>query len=140
MKLLRLFITVYFMTIASWASADLAVVVNKDHPLDAITIDEAAAIFMGQTKQLKGHPLTPIDQAAKKKTKNRFYLKVSKKTPIQMKAYWSRLLFSGRGSPPLSLESTEDLKSIVSEEIDYISYLDTKDLDGSVKVILVIAE
>lgn len=92
-----------YLTLASAVSADLAVVVNKDVELSEISIKEVAAIFMGRTTRLQGVALKPVDIASDKKIKKRFYWQITKKTPIQMKAYWSRLLFSGRGSPPIAL-------------------------------------
>lgn len=135
-----LFTLILYLTLVTTARADLAVVVNKDTPLAEVSIKEVAAIFMGRTTRLQGVPLKPVDIASDKETKKRFYWQITKKTPIQMKAYWSRLLFSGRGSPPIALRNKGDLLAVLGREMDYISYIDSDDVTDDVKVVLLLRE
>ena len=53
-----------------------------------------------------------------------------------MKAYWSRLIFTGKGIPPPIAESTEDVIDMISEELNYIGYVNAEDTDNNVKVLL----
>ena len=68
--------------------------------------------------------------------RNDFYLSMTKKSAMQMKAYWSRLIFTGKGIPPPVAESAEDVIDIISDELNYIGYVDADDTGNRVKVLL----
>ena len=57
------------------------------------------------------------------------------KSLSQVNAYWARLLFTGRASPPRSLPSPAAILQSVRENKDAIAYIDSRDLDQSVKVV-----
>lgn len=51
-----------------------------------------------------------------------------------MKAYWSKLEFSGNGRAPQALSATEIVK-LVAENPKYIGYVDAGAATASVKVV-----
>ncbi|MBL4867779.1 MAG: hypothetical protein JKY67_15530 [Pseudomonadales bacterium] len=135
---LRAFITsvgiVLLLSVKSYA--DIAVIVSQNSPLTSATTDEISALFLAKTNRLKGVHLKPIDILSGEKIRNTFYKAVTKKSPMQMKAYWSRLIFTGKGIPPSIAESAEDVIDMIIEEPNQIGYIDIKDVNSDVKVIL----
>ena len=67
-----------------------------------------------------------------------FYTKVTGKTGAQVKAAWSRLVFSGKGTPPKELGSSAEVKKFVAANADGIGYIEKSALDGSVKAVLTV--
>ena len=127
----------FFLLVAN-SHADIAVIVSKDSPITSATTEEISALFLAKTNRLKGTALTPIDMVNGDELRNTFYRSVTKKSPMQMKAYWSRLIFTGKGIPPPMGESAEDVIDMIIEEPEHIGYVEISDVDSSVKVLLTV--
>ncbi len=54
---------------------------------------------------------------------NDFVRKYLDKTPIKMKVYWTRLLFTGRKIPPKKL-FIKDLENFIDRGVCHITYID----------------
>ncbi len=61
--------------------------------------------------------------------------KVLGKSSSQLKAYWSRLIFTGKGTPPKESGSDADVVSLVAKNPNLVGYVDAAAVDGSVKVV-----
>jgi hypothetical protein len=55
-----------------------------------------------------------------------------------MNAYWARMLFTGRGQPPVESGDSAPIKRLIAENPNLIGYIDKKDLDVSVRSLLVL--
>jgi len=60
---------------------------------------------------------------------------VAEKNAGQVKAYWSKQLFSGNGTPPREVASVAEVKRAVAGDATAIGYIDRAALDASVKEI-----
>jgi ABC-type phosphate transport system substrate-binding protein len=117
------------------AVADIAVIVNPAAGVDAASKEEIARLFLSKTTNIKGVSLTPIDQVEGNKTRDAFYQKVGDKTASQLNAYWSRLIFTGKGQPPDAVSDDAEAIQTVSEDTGSIGYVDAASVNSSVKVI-----
>ena len=52
-----------------------------------------------------------------------------------MKAAWSRLVFSGKATPPKEMANSADMKKFVAGNPDAIGYIEKSAVDSSVKVV-----
>jgi len=121
------------------AQAQVAVVVNPKSAAASMTADQVAGIFLGKTATLpSGATAAPADQAEGSAVREQFYSKVAGKQAAQVKAAWSRLVFSGKGTPPKELGSSADVKKFVAANPDAIGYIEKSAVDGSVKVVLTV--
>jgi ABC-type phosphate transport system substrate-binding protein len=77
----------------------------------------------------------PIDQAEDSIAREQFYEKVAGKSVAQMKAYWAKIIFTGRGQPPQEAANSAELKRRVVENPDTIGYLDARLVDDSIRVV-----
>ena len=59
---------------------------------------------------------------------------VLSKTDAQLKAYWSKLTFTGKGTPPKELASEEEMMKLVAGNPSLIGFVDASKVDASVKV------
>lgn len=119
----------------SSVSAEVAVIV---HPSNAATLDQAeiARLFTGRgTTFNNGNKATALNLAEAAPARAEFDTKVLNKSSSQMKAYWSKLVFTGKGTPPKELPSDAEVKAAVAADATAIGYVDAASVDASVKVV-----
>ena len=80
----------------------------------------------------------PLDQKDGVALRDEFYTKVIDKNPGQVKAYWAKQMFSGKGSPPRELASSSDVKRAVAADPSAIGYVEKSAVDSTVKAILTV--
>ena len=120
---------------SSLASAEVAVIVNPANG-DTISKEDIAKIYLAKTKTFpSGKTAIPIDRSEGSAIRVDFVSKVLGKDENQLKAYWSRLIFTGKGVPPKEVETDAQVKDIVSRNPDAIGFIDTGAVDGTVKVV-----
>jgi len=62
--------------------------------------------------------------------RDEFYLKLAGKSPAQMKAHWSKIIFTGRGQPPRQAGSNAEAKKAIADNPNAIGLrLDWLDFD-----------
>jgi len=113
------------------ASAEIVVIVNKDNPATRMFSEQASQFFLGKSAMF-----TPIDQGEGSKIRTEFYQKIADKDPAQVKAIWSKLVFTGKATPPKEMKSNADVKKAVADDPKAIGYIDKSAVDDTVKVIL----
>lgn len=119
------------------AQAQVAVVVNPKSAVASMTADQVAAIFLGKSNALpNGNAAVAVDLPESAGARDTFYTKATGKSSAQVKAAWSRLVFSGKGTPPKELGSAADVKKFVAGNPDAIGYIEKSAVDSSVKVVL----
>lgn len=124
------------MLISGAAFAEVAVIVN---PANNNTVDADAIkrIFLGkQTDFPDGSSAVAIDQKEGSQVVNEFNSKILDRSASQLKAYWAKLIFTGKGSPPKKVGSDAEVLKIIASEPDRIGYVDSANVDGSVKVLI----
>jgi ABC-type phosphate transport system substrate-binding protein len=125
--------------LALGAQAQVAVVVNPKSAAASMTADQVASIFLGKSSTLpSGATAAAADQAEGSAVREQFYAKVAGKQAAQVKAAWSRLVFSGKATPPKELGSSAEVKKFVAANPDAIGYIEKSAVDGSVKVVLTV--
>ena len=124
---------------ASAAAAEMVVIVSARSPLTALTSAQVADIFLARTARLPGgEEVQALDLPLGHALRDEFYARVAGKSPALMKAYWTRMVFTGRGQPPRELSSMTAIRKLVAENPSMIAYLERSALDASVKAVLVL--
>ena len=67
-----------------------------------------------------------------------FYSAVVKKTEAQAKSYWSKLVFTGKGTPPTAVAGEAEVMELVSSNPKAIGFVDSASVTDSVKVVLTV--
>ncbi|MEW6994992.1 phosphate ABC transporter substrate-binding protein [Colwelliaceae bacterium MEBiC 14330] len=117
-------------------NAAQVVVVNPSNNT-TVNKNEISRIFLGKLKAFPGGgSVVPVNQKSGSAGKVEFDQKVVGKSASQIKAYWSKLMFSGKGKPPKELNNDNAIKSFIANEPNAIGYIDEANIDSSVKVIL----
>ena len=116
--------------------AEIAVIANPDMPVTSMSREEINRIYLGKMKFLpSGAKVTPVDQRPGASARSEFYANVMRKTETEMKSYWSRVIFTGQGQPPLQETDDQAVKSFVAKNPSGLGYIDKSAVDDSVKVV-----
>jgi ABC-type phosphate transport system substrate-binding protein len=111
--------------------AETVVIVSAKNPATRMFSEQAAQFFLGKSTMF-----TPVDQADGSAIRNDFYKKVTDKDAAQVKAIWSKLVFTGKAQAPKEYKSNAEVKKAVADDPKAIGYIDKSAVDDTVKVIL----
>jgi ABC-type phosphate transport system substrate-binding protein len=118
------------------ALADVVAVVSAKSAIKSLTPDQVADIFLGRVIRFpNGLLAVPIDLRDGAPERDRFYARIAGKSPAQVKAYWSKIIFTGRGQPPKAVSSDIDMKKLIAANLTAIGYIDASMLDDTVRAL-----
>ncbi|TFW26514.1 phosphate ABC transporter substrate-binding protein [Massilia arenosa] len=140
---MRTFLPALLCAVLAWpayaGAADLVVIVSARSQVTALRAGQVADIFLGQIGRFPdGAEAIALDQALGSPQRDEFYSKVAARTPPLMKAYWSKMIFTGRGQPPKEAANSATVRRMVADNPNLIGYIDRAALDASVKPVLVV--
>lgn len=119
---------------AAPALAGVVVVVGAKSPAARLDAEQVSQLFTGKAAVLPGAGQAMlVDQAEGTPVRDAFYAKVTGKTPQQVKALWSRLVFSGAAQQPRAAANGAEVKKLLADNPNAIGYIDSGDIDASVK-------
>jgi ABC-type phosphate transport system substrate-binding protein len=117
--------------------ADVVAVVSAKSTVTTLTKAQMTDIFLGKVSRFpNGAQAVPIDQPEGSVARDEFYAKFAGKSAAQIKAFWAKIIFTGRGQPPKEVVDSIEMKKRISESPTAIGYIEEKMLDDSVKVVL----
>lgn len=120
-------------------AGELVVIVSAKNPIAALRADQVADIFLAQVGHFPdGADAAALDQAVGSPLRNEFYAKVAAKSPALVKAYWAKMIFTGRGQPPKEAPNSAAVRKLVADNPALIGYIDKSALDASVKPVLTV--
>ena len=118
--------------------AEIVVIGNIQNSQQQLTALQVQDIYMGRTRTFPDGKLAyPFDQAD---LRGEFYIKLTQRPVAQINAYWARLMFSGRTSPPTKLPDDQSIIEIVKKHEDAIGYINKENVDEQTMRILLILE
>lgn len=120
------------------AAAEVVIVVNPKNPVSALTAEQASAIFLAKASEFPagGGQAVPIDQNEGVALRDEFYQKAAGRDAAQIKAYWSKIVFTGKGQPPKAVANSAEVKKLIAANPNMVGYIDKASVDGSVKAVL----
>lgn len=123
----------FFFT-AGESHAEIVVIGNLKNNLQSLNSVQVEDIFMGRTRSLpNGRFAVPVCQSTLRPA---FYQKLTTKPIEQINAYWAMLAFRGQISPPMEFPDDNSVLSIVNDNRDAIGYIDSRNVNNSVRVLL----
>lgn len=133
------FKTLMVAALALASSSAIADVVLIGHSASTtqLTLSQAKALYLGKTKNLPNGTKAKLFELKKgHASRTEFHQKVTHKSESQLKANWSRLVFTGKATPPAQQSTAELLKSTVAATPGAVGYVDESLVDDSVSVLL----
>lgn len=136
---LLIILTALILFLPHHALADIVVIVNPRSSITALTHHQIIDIYMGRNPGLANdQKLQPYDQALDSTIRSEFYYGITGKPVSAINAYWARLLFTGRASPPKSVANDDAILAIIEKNPIAIGYLDKRYLNDQVTVVYTI--
>jgi ABC-type phosphate transport system substrate-binding protein len=125
------------LAMAGAGKADVVVVVSSKCAVSMLSKDQVTNIFLGKfTRFPDGAPAVPIDQVEEAPARDEFYATFANKSPAQVKAHWTKLIFTGRGQPPKSVSNSVEVRKLIAANPQAIGYMERSTVDGSVKTVV----
>ncbi|MYM26264.1 hypothetical protein GTP46_26900 [Duganella sp. FT135W] len=122
----------FYIAAAPAFATEIVVIVNPKNPATRMFSEQAGQFFLG-----KSALFTPVEHVDGP-LRNEFYKKVLDKDSTQVKAIWSKLVFTGKGAAPKELGSSAEVKKAVAADVSAIGYIEKSQVDDTVKVILTV--
>jgi len=123
------------MFIGMNACAEIAIIVHLQNTVKLNKTD-ISQLFLGQVSSFpNGAIAIPVALSRDNNSREIFNETVLNKTENQYKAFWSRLVFTGKASPPSEFKDSSQLRDLVSKNPAFIGYIDSRRINDTVKVI-----
>jgi hypothetical protein len=115
--------------------AGTAVIVNANNN-SGVDIDTVKKIYLGKMKAFPdGSRAIPLTFEQGNDTRNAFNNGVLGKSESQYSAFWSKLVFTGRGTPPEMIATDEEMLQLVATNPNTIGFIDESKVSGDVKIV-----
>lgn len=119
------------------ARAEVVVVVDAASGIDRLTQDQVINIYLGRHRMLPtGIAAQPVDQPPTESLRAEFYRKLVDKNLSEINAYWARLYFSGKTTPPAQARTAAEVLKHVIDKPGGIAYIDKSQVDPRVRIVL----
>ena len=133
------------LTLSAWTSAAtsvdaepklrLAVVVAKDSPISEISIYDLKRLYKGETINVAGKRLVPLNLAPLSKERVGFDQAVLGMNPENVTRYWIDRKIRGQSGPPKTVDGADLLQRVVGRLDGAVGYVKVSDLRPEVKAI-----
>ena len=122
-------------------SADIVVVVHPSNPNNALDSVQIRKIFLGKSRAFpNGLEVNPFEQESGNESRDVFIKKVLRKNEGNLNSYWARMIFSNKAMPPISMTNAQEMKNMIAKNANAIGYIDSADIDNSVKIVFTIKQ
>jgi len=133
----RLLLTCCLLGAMSFAQAGIAVIGHPGTSAGGLTQHQVKDLYLGKVTAFSdGTRAEVIDLPGGSAVRDEFYKKVVGKNKAQVKAYWAKRIFTGKGTPPKSLDGAAAVKKWVAGKPGRLGYIDSGSVDDSVSVLL----
>ena len=140
MRILSILWLLLTFGLAGNAFAELAIVSAPDGIVTDLSRSQAERLYLGRTSTLPDNTPVKLIDLPPGPERDRFYLLLTGKNPVQTRAYWSRQVFTGRALPPRQASSVDEMREWVRSEPNAIGYLPTEAVDARVRILLLVEE
>ncbi len=114
--------------------AEIAVIVHPSNT-SAVTDADIKNFYLGRQKAFaNGETAVLLSLSEGDNSRSEFNNKVLGKTDAQLKAFWSKVLFTGKGTPPKDV-SPSDMLHLVATNPNMIGFVDASAVTPDVKVV-----
>ena len=128
-------LTLVSLFVSAQAFSAVHVVVHKSNG-DEFDKQSISRIFLGKAKSFpSGASAIPINQSENMEVTTLFNREVLNKSNSQLKAYWSKLVFTGKGTPPQAVSNDNEVIELVKNNPNFIGFISDTSVIDNVKII-----
>jgi ABC-type phosphate transport system substrate-binding protein len=123
--------------VVNTVTADVVAVVSATSTITSLSNAQVTDIFLGKVNRFPDGTLAvPIDQAEGSPARDEFYATFASKSPAQLKAYWAKIIFTGRGQPPKAASNSLEIRKLLAANPRAISYIERSAVDSTVRILV----
>ncbi len=124
---------------ADAADVAIAVLVHANNPVAAMSTEDVAKLFLKKSGRWpNGEKVLPVDLHEQSAVREAFSRQFHGKGTAAIKAYWQKMIFSGRDVPPPEKTSVADIAAFVRTNPGGVGYVPASyDAGAGVKVLQV---
>ncbi len=125
LRLSLLLVGPLFLCSLLWAQTEsFKIVVHASNPVASMTKQQVSRLFLKKDDRWEnGFRVTPADQALDGPTGEAFCTAVHEKEAKEIKGHWIKVVFSGLGTPPMELNSDQEVLDFVKHNVGAIGYV-----------------
>lgn len=116
---------------SSYTFASLLVVSSKNCNFNNLNQNDLKNLYLGLTTEVNNQEVMIYDRD-EKNLHDEFIVDYLKKTPILIKKYWVRMLFTGRGKPPKKI-TIQEWNDILKDDKCSIFYILPSEYNSDLK-------
>ncbi|MPY23244.1 phosphate ABC transporter substrate-binding protein [Shewanella psychropiezotolerans] len=131
----KIFCSILLSLFSLHAVSGIAVIVHPDNG-DSLDKKSISNLYLGKTKKFPGGAQAiPINLEERQVNRGEFDSTVLGKSSSQLKSYWSKKVFTGKGTPPKEFANDDEVIKLVSSNPNIIGYIDSSKVNDTVKVV-----
>lgn len=121
--------------LSALAHAQSAIIVHPSNTY-ALTDTDIEKLYTGRISKFPdGYNAIALDRTEGSAIRVAFVEKLLGKSEAQLKSYWARLIFTGKGVPPRVAATDQEVIDLVSRNQDAIGFVDAASVTAAVKVV-----
>jgi len=122
---------------SAMVKADVVAVVSSKSAVSTLSKSQITDIFLGKLVRFPGGSAAePIDQTEGSIVRDEFYRKIADMSPGELKAFWAKIIFTGKGQPPRAASNATEVKQLIAANPDAIAYMDRSQVDRNIKIVI----
>lgn len=121
MTVFGLVLVVLFFSVTAWA--EILIITNKNVSENTLNQEHLQDIFLGKVVQWEDHKAIRMAVLRDPKLHEVFLEEYIHKSQNQWRMYWKRMVFTGRGLPPRTVNSEAEMLEYVAETDGAIGYV-----------------
>lgn len=114
--------------------ADILVVVAGNSSVTQLDEYEVERIFLSKTRFFSDGEKVEVIEGMENELKDSFYRLIAHKSKSQLRSYWAKQIFTGKGKPPRQFKEDRLLPYLV-QNTNAISYISSEQMTDTLKVI-----
>lgn len=128
--------TLLVLSVQVAAAPDYVVVVSAKSDVASLSKNDVSDIFLGKRNNFpSGGVAVPVDLAETLPAHENFHEAVTGKSPTQLKAYWAKMVFSGKAKPPKQVPTEDEMAKLVATSPGTLGYVPKDKVDSNLKVV-----
>lgn len=138
-RVLFAFLTVLSMPLLAaglFVSAEIVVVTGARSAITSLSARQAEQLYLGRVRHLADDTPVSLADLPAGAVRDRFYERLTGKNPAQIRAYWSRMVFTGRALPPDEVAGIDALRARLANDPHLIGYLPAAAAGTDLRVLL----
>mgnify|MGYP006166206435 FL=1 len=128
-----------FVTLILLSLSTQSAIVVIGHPDNSASLDKETLqrLYTGRSNSLlNGDAAIPLNLSDQQSLRSQFDEKALGRSSSQLKAFWSKLVFTGKGTPPKEVDSETEMITLISSTPNLIGYVSANADTAGVKVLM----